>query len=420
MNGNRLPKRRLNFPPYDETSGLSQRDQTLERVEEILSEQFIPPFPEESVDELSPDLVDPSEVMEEGRIVTSGGGPAALPARRPSAAPAVGRPKTSLIHTIVQVLILLFVLGWVFILGVVAGRGNFLQSGWGRDLVVWVEDLAGFGARSEPEVVLEQDPGQPTTVAAEAPGAPASEAPIPPPPIPRSMAPVPSEPYESDEFDYTPPPPETDLNAEGQSPAAEDEEPYPVWNWPGWTPPPLDSEGAGESGSLDQASRAQARVNLPAAESISAGSGRWAVPNSSSGAPAASFFEEENYPPALAADEGQTLAEGAEPEFDDEYYPPAVLPGAGEAEDSQSMLSPSSGEGKFAVQVDLVFSEEEARRRVARLEQQGFTAYFYENAATKRWPVRVGHFATRQDADAAKVRLETLGYKEPYVSSLGN
>gem|GEM_PF-2874883 len=70
----------------------------------------------------------------------------------------------------------------------------------------------------------------------------------------------------------------------------------------------------------------------------------------------------------------------------------------------------------FSVQAALAFEETEARNMADRLAAQGFTAYFYQSGS--RFPVRVGPFPSRAEAEEARRRLESLGYNQPYVSRL--
>ena len=111
------------------------------------------------------------------------------------------------------------------------------------------------------------------------------------------------------------------------------------------------------------------------------------------------------------------------PDFDEpeewtplpDHYPadaPEDLPEAAEAPET-----PATPPKKlFAVQAVLAWNETEARERAARLETQGFTAYFYQSG--RRFPVRVGPFPDRADAEETRLRLEALGYKGPYISEL--
>lgn len=96
----------------------------------------------------------------------------------------------------------------------------------------------------------------------------------------------------------------------------------------------------------------------------------------------------------------------------DEPAARTALPGAEPAEEE-----PAGPSGPlFAVQAALAHDETEARKQAARLEAHGFTAYFYQDAG--RFPVRVGPFPTRSEAEEHRRRLENLGYKGSYVSQL--
>jgi cell division septation protein DedD len=70
----------------------------------------------------------------------------------------------------------------------------------------------------------------------------------------------------------------------------------------------------------------------------------------------------------------------------------------------------------FSVQAAQAGSEADARNLAAKLESQGFKAYFYQ--AGRRFPVRVGPFSARGEAEETRLRLEALNYKGPYISEL--
>ena len=419
MVDNRQAKRRT-FPPFDEKSGLSPRDQALKRIDRLLSEQLITPFPEDGPE--TPDKIEPinlDEVMEAGRG-------AAEPARRPSSVSAgPGRlqsaqvieppkPRLSAFSVILQGSLLIFVLAWVFLLGVLIGRGHLLESGAGHELIVWIEEKAGWGTLPEPQIVADSSDGQTAPVQETAPAA-----------VPAANT-----------------DPAGGITATAEEEEAE--ETYPVWNWPGWEPPTLEAVNEIEPLPAETRVASAARSVGLEADSITAGPTSWAAepipPASQSQPPAAGESEvQETVPEAQpqaearpsiwSAPEPVATAEAPAAAPVEENYPPATEPVEEEEDDeipaSMSPLAPAPldgpapGMGKFAVQVALAFDEEEAQRRVGRLESQGFTAYFYKNP-NGRYPVRVGHFATRQDADTAKIRLEQLGYSGPYVSSLSN
>jgi DedD protein len=73
--------------------------------------------------------------------------------------------------------------------------------------------------------------------------------------------------------------------------------------------------------------------------------------------------------------------------------------------------TPSAKSGKFGVQAAAPASEKAARDLVDRLKKGGFTAYT-EKAETKdgtRYRVRIGPYATRDDAEKARARLKSQG-----------
>ena len=81
--------------------------------------------------------------------------------------------------------------------------------------------------------------------------------------------------------------------------------------------------------------------------------------------------------------------------------------------------APAAKGGKFAVQTAAPASEKAARDLVDRLKKAGFTAYT-EKVETKdgpRYRVRVGPYATRDDADKARARLKAQGFAGNIVTA---
>jgi cell division septation protein DedD len=120
----------------------------------------------------------------------------------------------------------------------------------------------------------------------------------------------------------------------------------------------------------------------------------------------------------------------AEPEFDEpeEWTPlPDDFPNdPPEDEDRAPAAGPEnlfsgipetpSPEKLFSVQAAQAGNETEARNLVAKLESQGFKAYFYQ--AGRRSPGRGGPFPARAEAEELRLRLEAMKYKGPYISEL--
>jgi DedD protein len=84
------------------------------------------------------------------------------------------------------------------------------------------------------------------------------------------------------------------------------------------------------------------------------------------------------------------------------------------AEAAAAPVAPAApvAKGKFAVQTAAPANEKAARDLVDRLKKAGFTAYT-EKVETKdgpRYRVRVGPYATREDADKARARLKSQGF----------
>jgi DedD protein len=74
-------------------------------------------------------------------------------------------------------------------------------------------------------------------------------------------------------------------------------------------------------------------------------------------------------------------------------------------------LPPTSRGGKFAVQAAATSTEAAARELAERLRKSGLTPYTerVETAEGARWRVRVGPYASREDAERVRTRLKSLG-----------
>lgn len=413
---NQRSNKRRSFPPYDESSKLSRRDQTLVRVEKLLAEQFIAPPQEEAPPEedAQVDLVDLEEAVETAQLP-----PEARPRPRafaprtpppdtdpaPAPPPAAVEPpekksRLSIVSAILQAAILIFVLAWVFLLGILVGRGHLWQSGLGHDLVGWVEQKAGWSEKTGPEIILKKDNGTDEVI---------------PPQGTTSEDQLDIDPVDSDET------PDTESAGSGETTTGTGaQEEMPVWNWPGWTPGPADNP-LGESESSNSATESVATPEpAPPTDNQEAAENPEEAATLS---PSPGESEEEEYPTAIEEDTPGPAVEYQPPGDQDDYeamLEPSEVPDASLAE--AAPLPPgqvgAQGTGKYAVQVAQPVDANEAQRQVSLLISQGFNAYYYESNG--KFPVRVGHFPTRQAADEVKIRLEELGHKEPYVSVLGN
>jgi DedD protein len=90
---------------------------------------------------------------------------------------------------------------------------------------------------------------------------------------------------------------------------------------------------------------------------------------------------------------------------------PAKVEAARKAPEPPATTAPASKGGKFAVQAAAPASEKAARDLVERLKKSGFTAYT-ERVETKdgvRHRVRIGPYATLEDAEKARARLKAQG-----------
>jgi len=81
------------------------------------------------------------------------------------------------------------------------------------------------------------------------------------------------------------------------------------------------------------------------------------------------------------------------------------------ASESPETAAPASKAGKFAVQAAAPASEKAARELVERLKKGGFTTYteIVETKDGVRHRVRIGPYATREDAEKARARLKSQG-----------
>jgi cell division septation protein DedD len=75
------------------------------------------------------------------------------------------------------------------------------------------------------------------------------------------------------------------------------------------------------------------------------------------------------------------------------------------------------GQGFYTVQIAAAKSAEEAKRIAENFQKRNFGAYYYEKSP-KHFPVRVGRYKTEGEAEAAKKILAKAGAAAPYVSRL--
>jgi cell division septation protein DedD len=87
------------------------------------------------------------------------------------------------------------------------------------------------------------------------------------------------------------------------------------------------------------------------------------------------------------------------------------------AEDTRYYPGPPKGQGSYTIQIGAPHEEAIARQMVEKFLALGFLAYYYEKSPTL-FPVRVGRYETREEAEGFLGRLENLGIKGPYVSKL--
>ena len=81
--------------------------------------------------------------------------------------------------------------------------------------------------------------------------------------------------------------------------------------------------------------------------------------------------------------------------------------------------APAQGEG-FAVQIAAFTDDKGANALATKLKKAGYASTYTEPAETSRgtmWRVRVGGFATRPDAEAARAKLKAEGWNGLVVAS---
>jgi DedD protein len=138
--------------------------------------------------------------------------------------------------------------------------------------------------------------------------------------------------------------------------------------------------------------------------------------------PATSESPSKGEPEAKAADRGKAKAAASKEE---EQRARTLLDGKSDGAGAASATTTAETVpavvkgGKFAVQAAAPASETAAQELSDRLRKSGFAPYT-ERAETKdgvRYRVRVGPFATRDDADKARARLKAIGISANIVTA---
>ena len=125
---------------------------------------------------------------------------------------------------------------------------------------------------------------------------------------------------------------------------------------------------------------------------------------------------------SIAEAEQRVLSAGAKPAAKPEAKPePPVAPVATPAPEPAAPVAaaPAQGEG-FAVQIAAFTDDKGANALAAKLKKAGYASTYTEPAETSRgtmWRVRVGGFATRPDAEAARAKLKAEGWNGLVVAS---
>jgi DedD protein len=134
-----------------------------------------------------------------------------------------------------------------------------------------------------------------------------------------------------------------------------------------------------------------------------------------------------NVPPrkSVAEAEQKVLAGAGKPAFvaKTDTPPPAAAtasPPAAPEPAAATPPSPAPGGAAFAVQIAAFTDDKGANALAAKLKKAGYASTYTESVETSRgtlWRVRVGGFATRPDADAARAKLKSDGWNGLVVSA---
>jgi DedD protein len=139
-----------------------------------------------------------------------------------------------------------------------------------------------------------------------------------------------------------------------------------------------------------------------------------AVPPSEAAPPASDAKKIESKPAAAKPAEPKTdskAAKAAEQRKSEEQRALAALEGKDATKPANGNDAANGIKGKFAVQAAAPASESAARQLAERLKKAGFAPYT-EKVDTKdgaRHRVRIGPYATRDDAERARERLKSMG-----------
>lgn len=342
------------------------------RLEELLAECHLPSeVDEEDETRYEAEEVNPEEAVEIARLpVKAKEVEQALPQDPPPAPPTLVAPAPEakpVLGTVVKLALLVLALAAALSVGILAGRGHIWKAGPGQSLVSFIEQNTGFVPKPKP-APKEKPAGQEQAD--------------------KSLS------YEG---------------AEGQAPAATSEganDEMPVWDWEAWNSDDTESlfiEDAAPKPGAEQAGQ-PSQAETENIESSPAEEWPTAIEPDQSGL----YIPPSDQEPDEIGHDGAGLDKVQEPDTitaESSFLPPAELSG-----------KPSLG--KFMVQVWMANNKKEAANKVATLQEQGFISAYFVESAQDAFPVRVGHFATRQEADAVKVSLEDMGYEDPAVSSL--
>ena len=80
-----------------------------------------------------------------------------------------------------------------------------------------------------------------------------------------------------------------------------------------------------------------------------------------------------------------------------------------------SDTAPAVGTGEYVVQVSAPTFQKDADHLVTVLKQQGYVAFVRRQGGDQYFHVQIGPYATKAEAEVIRKKLETDGYKLPFI-----
>jgi cell division septation protein DedD len=120
-------------------------------------------------------------------------------------------------------------------------------------------------------------------------------------------------------------------------------------------------------------------------------------------------------PMATPAAPAPKAENASSPEAAPSPAPPAET-AAKKPEKTEYWPSEPKGGGLYTVQLATPKEESRARKIVENFRKNGLDAYYYPSSG--RYFVRAGRYQTKNEAEIAKIAMESAGAVKPYVSRL--